>query len=100
MTDFHFSNDFTRNIDAMVYTCGYEDCKPGHSYGPAIRSGYIVHYILKGKGFFSAETKFTVCIPETPSASIPMREFTMKQIPMNHGLTAGSECVESKSSSI
>ena len=57
MTDFHFSNDFTRNIDAMVYTCGYEDCKPGHSYGPAIRSGYIVHYILKGKGFFQCRNK-------------------------------------------
>lgn len=57
MTDFHFSNDFTRNIDAMVYTCGYEDCRPGHSYGPAIRSGYIVHYILKGKGFFQTRNK-------------------------------------------
>ncbi len=55
MTDFHYSNDFTRNIDAMVYTCGYEDCKPSHSYGPAIRSGYMIHYILKGKGFFKCQ---------------------------------------------
>lgn len=29
MQDYIFSNDFTRNIDAMIYTCGYENCAPG-----------------------------------------------------------------------
>ena len=47
MKDYIFSNDFSRNLDAMIYTCGYETCIPGHSYGPAIRSGYMIHYILK-----------------------------------------------------
>ena len=36
----------------MIYTCGYETCSPGHSYGPAVRSGYMIHYILSGKGFY------------------------------------------------
>lgn len=47
-----FSNDFTKNIDAMIYTCGYEDCEPGHSYGPLLRTGYMVHYILSGRGIY------------------------------------------------
>ncbi len=25
MQDFIFSNDFSRNIDAMIYTCGFEN---------------------------------------------------------------------------
>ncbi len=52
MKDFIFSNDFFRNLDAFVYTCGYETCEPGHSYGPAVRSGYMIHYVLGGKGRF------------------------------------------------
>ena len=43
MKDFIFSNDFFRNLDAFVYTCGYETCKPSHSYGPVLRSGYLIH---------------------------------------------------------
>lgn len=45
MKDYIFSNDFSRNLDAMIYTCGYETCKPSHSYGPVVRSGYLIHYI-------------------------------------------------------
>lgn len=55
--DYIFSNDFSRNLDAMIYTCGYETCIPGHSYGPAIRSGYMIHYILKGKGIYKTNGK-------------------------------------------
>ena len=31
MLDYNFSNDFYKNIDAMIYTCGFENCAPGHS---------------------------------------------------------------------
>lgn len=57
MKDYIFSNDFSRNLDAMIYTCGYKTCIPGHSYGPAIRSGYMIHYILKGKGIYKTNGK-------------------------------------------
>lgn len=57
MHDFIFSNDFSQNIDAMVYTCGYENCVPGHSYGPALRSGYLIHLVLEGKGMFKTNDK-------------------------------------------
>jgi len=35
-----------------MYRCGIEDCAPGHSWGPAVRDHFIIHYILKGKGTF------------------------------------------------
>ena len=57
MQDYTFSNDFFRNIDAMIYTCGYENCAPGHSYGPILRNGYLIHYILGGRGIYKARGK-------------------------------------------
>lgn len=54
LKDYVFSNDFTKNIDAMIYTCGFENCAPGHSYGPLLRNGYMIHYILAGKGIYRA----------------------------------------------
>lgn len=32
--------------------CGYAECEPLHSYGPATRPNYIIHYILDGKGTY------------------------------------------------
>ncbi len=57
MQDYIFSNDFSRNIDAMIYTCGFENCAPGHSYGPIMRNGYLIHYILEGRGIYKARGK-------------------------------------------
>jgi len=57
MKDFIFSNDFSRSLDAFVYTCGYETCSPGHSYGPILRSGYLIHYVLSGCGIYRARAR-------------------------------------------
>ena len=35
--------------------CGYEHCIPGHTYGPAVREYYLIHYILSGEGYFTAD---------------------------------------------
>ena len=29
---------------------GYEQCRPEHSFGPHVRSYWLIHYVLKGKG--------------------------------------------------
>lgn len=43
--------------DINMYQCGMEECEPGHSYGPAVRDHYLVHYVLKGKGYFHINGK-------------------------------------------
>lgn len=32
--------------------CGYSICKAGHSFGPAVRPNYILHYVLDGRGTY------------------------------------------------
>lgn len=55
---FIFSNDKDySNIELNLYTCGIESCKSNHSYGPALRSGYMIHYVLEGKGIFKVKGK-------------------------------------------
>jgi AraC-like DNA-binding protein len=36
---------------------GYEDCVPGHFYGPAVRTHWLLHYVVAGKGRFEREGK-------------------------------------------
>lgn len=45
------------NTDLVMYLCGTEDCEPGHSYGPAVRDHFLIHYVLEGKGFFQVDSK-------------------------------------------
>lgn len=45
--------------DFHLSFCGYAECEPLHSYGPASRPNYILHYIMKGKGIYQVgETKY------------------------------------------
>lgn len=42
--------------------CGYAQCEPLHSFGPAVRPNYIIHYILDGKGFYQVgDQKYKLC---------------------------------------
>ena len=45
--------------DFYLCFCGFAECEPLHSYGPATRPNYILHYVMKGKGIYQVgETKY------------------------------------------
>lgn len=36
----------------FIYYCGYEQCLPGHAFGPAVRPHYLIHLVLNGCGIY------------------------------------------------
>lgn len=44
-------------FDLVVYQCGMEKCNKSHSYGPAVRDHFLIHFILKGSGIFYVNEK-------------------------------------------
>lgn len=42
-------------IDLDMYQYGYEQCDPGHSFGPATRNHYLFHYVISGTGTLMAD---------------------------------------------
>lgn len=36
---------------------GYEKCKPKHSFGPAVRTHWLLHYVVSGNGYFTRGSK-------------------------------------------
>ena len=41
--------------------CGYARCEPLHSFGPAVRPNYILHFVLEGKGTYQiGEQKYRI----------------------------------------
>lgn len=43
--------------ELSIYQCGWQCCNKYHSYGPAIRDHYLMHYVIKGEGEYSANGK-------------------------------------------
>ncbi len=39
--------------DLCPVQCGTENCSPSHKYGPAIRTHYLLHFVVSGKGVFT-----------------------------------------------
>ena len=59
MTNEEFRRSFKvphhNNLGLAVYSCGVQRCAAGHSWGPAIRDHYLIHYIVSGCGVFSVK---------------------------------------------
>ncbi|MBO5461115.1 MAG: AraC family transcriptional regulator [Ruminococcus sp.] len=53
--DEYYCLEFLRkdSIELSLAYCGKDVCEPGHTYGPAARDEYLLHYIIDGKGQFT-----------------------------------------------
>lgn len=49
--------------DLCVKFCGMQECTPDYSYGPAVRSHYLIHYCLSGKGEYHVKNKIYTILP-------------------------------------
>lgn len=54
--EYGLTNSF-KTMELDMYHCGIEDCEPSHSFGPAIRDHFLIHYIFSGKGIFQVGDK-------------------------------------------
>ena len=46
-----------RSYDIQIISCGGEQCRPGHTYGPAVRDHYLIHFVASGRGELLAQER-------------------------------------------
>lgn len=46
-----------QTTDLYLSYCGIESCLENHSYGPAARSEFLIHFIIRGKGYLQIDGK-------------------------------------------
>lgn len=49
-----FTDTLRENLGLAVYNTGYQKCAPGHTWGPALRDYYLIHYISAGQGVYDS----------------------------------------------
>lgn len=53
----HLQKQYQKFSDFYLCCCGHARCKPLHSYGPAVRPNYLLHYVLDGRGTYHVENR-------------------------------------------
>lgn len=47
---YQFRDALKENAGLSVYNAGYEQCQSNHSWGPALRDHYLIHFVVSGSG--------------------------------------------------
>ncbi|MBP1754832.1 MAG: AraC family transcriptional regulator [Firmicutes bacterium] len=53
----NIDNAMAPAMSLMLYFCGWECCRPSHSFGPAVRQHYLIHVVSKGRGTYYVRDK-------------------------------------------
>ena len=48
---------YEKSGSLFVNSCGCAKTEPFHSFGPAVKPHFLIHYILSGKGIFQMDGK-------------------------------------------
>ncbi|MDD3692797.1 MAG: AraC family transcriptional regulator [Oscillospiraceae bacterium] len=60
-----FKSTTLENLSLAVYNTGYQKCDSSHTWGPATRDHYLIHYIASGKGVFNSQNRlYSLCSGE------------------------------------
>jgi len=54
---YKLSFETAKSEGLAVVNCGCSKTEPLHSFGPALKPNYVIHFVLSGKGIFSMEGK-------------------------------------------
>lgn len=57
MIDSIVANENYRGVNPLFVGC--QKCEPSHSFGPAVRKHYLIHFVVSGTGIFRADGKET-----------------------------------------
>lgn len=49
----HRAENLNNGGSVTVYYCGYEKCESSHFWGPAMRTQYLLHYVISGCGTYT-----------------------------------------------
>ena len=52
-----FFNKKNITFDFFMINCGYEDCCPNFICSPHIRKYYLIHFVVKGTGYYEVNGK-------------------------------------------
>ena len=77
----HFLN-YSDYDDICLHEIGMQRCFPGYGYGPAIRSRYVLHYVLSGKGVLKLQDN-TFNVKAGECFLLPINEQTFYQADMD-----------------
>lgn len=54
---YHFIAPHHETLALSVYNCGFQQCDPLFSWGPALRNHHLIHFVAKGCGRFVCNSK-------------------------------------------